>query len=185
LFRAEFFAEPITFDGATGKLTSRFVGRLYLPIIVLSQLISDGPVANSPALEQATVEGTWFIEPGEAPNFDPFNPPPNTIAQVRPIAALSHVRIAFRDGSVLELKRNARPLLSMSFMEGPGLNPDGSAYQFLFTETAVSIVETAGRGRFAGMEGSYTFHNADTIIGPNLQVHARGAAMMMLKKPLR
>jgi hypothetical protein len=184
VYRDDFTVDPMSFDPATGKLTQHFAGKLYLPTVVGSnQLVSIGPLGSDEA--QVTVEGTWYIDPAQAAvKFDPANPPPHTVLQMKPDRALSRVRLVFKDGSVFEMHPDSQPALSANFTLGKGIGPNGSpSYDFFFTETCVLLKETSGKGRYAGMVGTYTWQQAAAIVGPNLQVHSRGIALVTLKKP--
>jgi hypothetical protein len=183
VYRDDFAVDAMTFDPATGMLTQHFAGTLYLPSVIgQNQLVSIGGPLNRDDSSQAkvAVDGTWYIDPSAVAGVDPSNPPP--ILQMRPDGALSHVRFTFDDGSVLEMLPSSHPLLSVSFTLGSSIATSGSShYDFLFTETCALLKETAGKGRFAGMVGTYTFHQGVTVVGPNLQVHSRGIAMLTLK----
>lgn len=189
VYRDEFSVDPMAFDPATGKLAQHFAGSLYLPTIVAgNQLISitdDTDKKRDADREQVAVDGIWVIDPAQmAVDFDPANPPPHTVLQYKPDSASSRVRFAFKDGSVFELDPASRPTLSVHFALGNSLAGDGSTnYDFFFTETTVLLKETAGKGHYAGMVGTYTFHNAVKVVGPNFQVHSRGIAMLSLKDP--
>jgi hypothetical protein len=183
VYRDDFAVDAMVYDPPSGKLAQHFAGHLYAPTLVgRNQLVSTGALIDSTEI-LADVDGTWYVDPAQvAVTFDPTNPPPHTVFQMRPDPALSHVRFAFKDGSVLELRPDSHPALSANFALGNSTNADGSTnYNFFFTETFVLLSETAGAGRFAGMVGDYTFHQAVTIVGPNLQVHSRGIAMITLK----
>ena len=174
----------MTFDPATGMLTQHFAGTLYLPTVVgQNQLVSIGGPLNNDDSSQAkvAVDGAWFLDPSAVPGVDPSAPPP--LMQMRPDGALSHVRFTFDDGSVLEMLPSSHPLLSASFSLGSSIATAGSSshYDFLFTETCALLKETAGKGRYAGMVGTYTFHQGVAVVGPNLQVRSRGIAMLTLK----
>jgi hypothetical protein len=183
VYRDEFFVDPMNFDPATGMLTQHFAGNLYLPTVLgQNQLVSiGGPLTgDNSGQAKVVVDGTWFVDPSVVAGFDPSAPPP--VMQMRPDAALSHVRFAFDDGSVLEMLPSSHPLLSANFTLGSSIATTGSShYDFLFTETCALLKETAGKGRYAGMVGTYTFHQDVAIVGPNLQVHSRGIAMLTLK----
>jgi hypothetical protein len=187
VYRHEFFVDAMTFDPATGKLSQHFAGKLYLPTIERgNQLISTGETVTNESDEAlATVDGTWFVDPAQLNvSFDPTNPPPGTVLQYRPDSSLSHVRFTFKDGSVLEMMPATMPVLSVHFALGNSVAADGTKnYDFFFTETCVLLKETAGKGRYAGMVGTYTLHNTVTMVGPNFQVHSRGIAVVTLKHP--
>jgi hypothetical protein len=181
VYRNELFTDAMTFDPATGKLALHFAGTLYLPTLIgQNQLVSIGTPAVDPNAAKVAVDGTWYIDPSALAGVDPSAPPP--VMQMRPDPALSHVRFAFDDGSVLEMLPASQPLLSASFALGGSVATDGSAhYDFLFTETCALLKETAGKGRYAGMVGTYTFQQGVASTGPNFQVHSRGIALLTLK----
>jgi hypothetical protein len=183
VYRDDFFVDAMTFDPATGMLMQHFSGNLYLPTVLgQNQLVSIGGSLNGDDSSHAkvAVDGTWFLDPSTVAGFDPSAPPP--VMQMRPDGALSHVRFAFDDGSVLETLPSSHPLLSANFTLGSSIATAGSShYDFLFTETCALLKETAGKGRYAGMVGTYTFHQGVAVVGPNLQVHSRGIAMLTLK----
>jgi hypothetical protein len=183
VYRDDFAVDAMTFDPATGMLTQHFAGKLYLPTLIgQNQLVSiGGPTSDDSTQAKVAVDGTWYIDPSAVAGVDPSAPPP--IMQMRPDAASSHVRFTFDDGSVLEMQHSSRPLLSANFTLGSSIAAAGSSlhYDFFFTETCALLKETAGKGRYAGMVGTYTFHQGVTVVGPNLQVHSRGIAMLTLK----
>jgi hypothetical protein len=183
IYRDDFAVDAMTFDPASGMLTQHFAGKLYLPTLVgQNQLVSIGAPVNADSSQaKVSVDGTWYIDPSALAGVDPNNPPP--LMQMRPDGTSSHVRFTFDDGSVLEMMPSSRPLLSASFMLGSSIAPASSSlhYDFLFTETCALLKETAGKGRFAGMVGTYTFHQGVAVVGPNMQVHSRGIAMLTLK----
>jgi hypothetical protein len=183
VYRDDFAVDAMAFDPATGMLTQHFAGKLYLPTLIgQNQLVSiGGPVNADSNQAKVSVDGTWYVDPASVAGVDPSNPPP--LMQMRPDGTLSHVRFTFDDGSVLEMQPASRPLLSASFILGSSIAPAGSSshYDFVFTETCALLKETAGKGRFAGMVGTYTFHQGVAIVGPNMQVHSRGIAMLTLK----
>jgi hypothetical protein len=193
VYRDEFFVDPMVFDPATGMLKQHFTGKLYLPTVVGdNQFVSIGPRGDNDHKNaggsddaQVTVDGTWYIDPAQAAiKFDPANPPPHTVLQMRPDKALSRVRLVFKDGSVLEMHPDSQPVLSANFTLGNNITANRSTnYDFFFTETCVLLKETAGKGRHAGMVGTYTWQQGVAIVGPNLQVHSRGIALVTLKKP--
>jgi len=189
VYRDEFFVDPMSYDPVSGELAQHFAGNLYLPTVVgtnqLISIVDDTDQRPNADLVQVAVDGTWFVDPAQvAVNFDPANPPPHTVLQYKPDSAWSHIRFVFNNGSVFELDPASRPTLSVHFALGNSLAGDSSAnYDFFFTETTVLLKETAGKGPYAGMVGTYTFHNAVKIVGPNFQVHSRGIALLTLKDP--
>jgi hypothetical protein len=188
VYRDEFAVDPLTFDPASGMLTQHFAGNLYLPSIVGGNVlvsIPDDPDRLAKDQSQVAVEGTWVFNPAQVSiNFDPSNPPPHTVLQLKPDPVASRIRFAFKDGSVLELDPAGQPTLSTHFALGNGVTSNTwASYDFFFTETTVLLKETAGKGRYAGMVGTYTFHQAVKIVGPNLQVYSRGIALLTLKNP--
>jgi len=181
VYRTDFAVDSMAYDPASGEMTQHFAGNLYVPTVVGgNQLISitdDTELMSSPV--QGTVDGTWYFDPSQMAGVDPSNPPP--VVQIAPDSAWSHVRFAFKDGSVFEMDPASQPTLSLQF--GLGNSGSDGSYDFIFTETTVMLKETSGKGRYAGMVGTYTFQNAVKIVGPNFQVHSRGIALLSLKNP--